>query len=270
MRCNNPYLTLTGSLLGLLVGLLFTNTALAKEFDHSHKQWDILLQQYVVEQGPESKVRYAKIKANPKAFEGYLNSLSSVTQAQLDAWSTDQQLAFFINAYNAFTIKLIVDHYPVDSIKNIGNWFKNAWKIEFFKLLGKSISLDAIEHDWIRGNNRYHEPRIHFALVCASIGCPKLQPHAYTAEQLNTMLEIAANEFLNDKTRNYFSSKDNTLYLSSIFKWYGSDFEIENENTAKFVATRINPKEKNEKQINPGMVNIKYLDYDWALNDAKQ
>lgn len=257
-------------LAGLLVGVLSANVVLAEGFDHSHQQWDALLQQYVVEQGPASKVRYAAIKANPKAFEKYLNGLSSVTRAQFEAWSADQQLAFLINAYNAFTIKLVVDHYPVASIKDIGSWFRSAWKIEFIKLLGESINLDTIEHDWIRGSGRYHEPRIHFALVCASIGCPKLQPRAFTAERLGAMLETATSEFLNDKSRNRFAPKENTLYLSSIFKWYGDDFEMNGGSVARFVASRLIRKTINVGQINPDTATIKYLDYDWALNDARQ
>jgi len=256
-------------LAGLLVGVLSAN-ALAEGFDHSHQQWGVLLQQYVVEQGPASKVRYAAIKANSKAFEKYLNNLSLVMRPQFDAWSANQQLAFLINAYNAFTIKLIVDHYPVASIKDIGNWFQNAWKIEFFELLGESMNLDTVEHDWIRGSGRYREPRIHFALVCASIGCPKLQPRAFTAKRLDAMLETAASEFLNDKSRNRFSPKDNALYLSSIFKWYGDDFEMNGDSVARFVASRLIRKTINAGQINPEMVDIKYLDYDWVLNDAGQ
>lgn len=244
--------------------------AVNHDFDHSHRHWDDILRAYVVEQGAASKVKYAQLKADSQPqLEDYLTALSAVTQAQFAAWSEQQQLAFLINAYNAFTIKLILNHYPVDSIKDIGGWFRSPWKIEFFSLLGQKTNLDYIEHSLIRGNSKYSEPRIHFALVCASVGCPKLQRRAFTAERLPSMLEQGAMEFIQDSSRNRYDTRSKELQLSSIFKWYGEDFEPKYGSVAQFVSPYLNVSKDVRAKINAAKNNLEFLDYDWSLNDAR-
>jgi hypothetical protein len=258
------------TLMMVLIGTLWLNGNLvaAAGFDHDHSVWNGLLQTYVVDHGAYSEVRYRQIKQSASTtLDEYLHSLSAVSKSQFDGWSQAQRLAFLINAYNAFTVKLIVDHYPLDSIKDLGGFFRSPWKIEFFTLFGEKTYLDHIEHDLIRGRN-YHEPRIHFALVCASVGCPKLQNRAYTAQRLESMLESASDTFLRDTSRNRYDAADNTLYLSSIFKWYGKDFAAKAGSVEQFVAPYISDDPTVQHRIRSRDVDVEYLDYDWSLNDA--
>ena len=242
---------------------------LANSFDHSHLLWDELLRSYVVEHGPASQVKYAELKQNDEQkLNQYLNSISSVSKKEYDAWSKPQQLAFLINAYNAYTIKLVLDNYPVESIKDIGSIFRSSWKIKFFQLFGEEAHLDYIEHDLIRGDKGFNEPRIHFAVVCASVGCPKLHAQAYTAERLEDMLEYATKSFLTDETRNRFDYPQSTLYLSSIFKWYGEDFESKYGSVEAFVGKYMSQDKQVRSLIQSRQVKIEYLDYDWSLNDV--
>jgi hypothetical protein len=191
-----------------------------------------------------------------------------VSKSQFKQWTQAQRLSFLINAYNAFTLKLIIDHYPVESIKDIGGFFRSPWKIKFFAFFGIETHLDYIEHELIRGRD-YAEPRIHFALVCASVGCPKLQTQAYTAERLESMLETAAKTFLRDTSRNRYDTANNTVYLSSIFKWYGDDFAAKAGSVEKFVASYITDDPQARQRIRSKQVGVDYLEYDWTLNDAK-
>ena len=257
-------------LLVVVLWLSLTSAAEATGFDHSHGLWNELLQTYVVDQGPASRVKYAPLKQRDAArLDTYLQSLSAVKRADFDTWSKAQKLAFLINAYNAFTVKLIIDHYPVESIKDIGNVFRSSWKIKFFILFGEQTYLDYIEHSLIRGDKNYVEPRIHFALVCASVGCPKLQSRAFTAEALEVMLESATKAFLSDVSRNRYDASRKQLQLSSIFKWYGEDFAEKYGSVQQFVAPYLTEEQGEQQAIVADKVDIKYLDYDWNLNEAK-
>ncbi|MGD8593806.1 MAG: DUF547 domain-containing protein [Gammaproteobacteria bacterium] len=252
----------------VLLFMAVNYTVSAAPFDHTHSLWDELLQTYVVDHGAYSEVQYQPLKqTGTHKLSGYLQSLSSVSKNQFDQWTQAQRLAFLINAYNAFTVKLIIDHYPVDSIKDIGGFFRSPWKITFFTLLGEETHLDYIEHELIRGRD-YAEPRIHFALVCASVGCPKLQAHAYTADRLGTMLDAAAKTFLGDTSRNRYDSGGNILYLSPLFKWYGEDFAAKAGSVEKFVAPYITDDPLARQRIRSKHMDVEYLNYDWSLNDA--
>jgi len=237
-------------------------------FDQKHGLWGKVLAVAVVDTGPASRVRYQAIKQDSKYLMQYLSSVSAVTQAQYDTWNSAQKLAFLINAYNAFTVKLIVDNYPVTSIKDTGGWFSSPWKKKFFTLLGQERHLDNIEHDMIRGHKDFSEPRIHFALVCASIGCPKLQGQAFTEARLESMLEEGARAFLNDASRNRFSGKDQVLQLSKIFDWYGGDFITHAGSVEEFVVRYMPLDEKGRALVVNKGVDIVYLEYDWILNDV--
>ena len=253
-----------------LLGVFWlTSTAVpAASFDHEHGVWHDLLQTYVVDHGAYSEVRYRQIQQNAAStLSDYIKTLAAVPKRQFDQWSKAQRLAFLINAYNALTVQLIVQHYPVESIKDIGGFFRSPWKVEFFTLFGEKTHLDHIEHELIRGRD-YAEPRIHFALVCASVGCPKLQNRAYTAKALESMLESATTTFLRDPSRNRYAAADNTLYLSSIFKWYGEDFAVKSGSVQQFVAAYMSDDPKVQQRIRTKQVYIEYLDYDWSLNDA--
>ena len=195
----------------------------SSEFDHSYKSFQRVLDKFVVSQGPQTTVKYGELKSNSLELETFLSKISQVKIEAYDTWTSNQKLAFLINAYNAYTLKLIINHYPVKSIKDIGSFFSSPWKKEFFNLFGKKTNLDHIEHGLIRKN--FKEPRIHFAVNCASLGCPSLAKKVYTGESLERQLEEAAKNFLTNPNRNRLDLKKKTLYLSKIFDWYGDDFK---------------------------------------------
>ena len=238
-----------------LLLFLLSGSVLAQGFDHSHAAWNALLKKHVVliEGGKASQVRYADLAREHVVLKAYLDSLSGVPGGDFKAWSKPQQMAFLINAYNAFTVELILANYPVKSIKDIGNdLFSNRWKKKFFTLFGQDAALDQIEHEMLRRKGAYNEPRVHFALNCASVGCPMLREEAYVAGRLEAQLEDQTRRFLSDTSRNRF--RDGKLEVSKIFDWYKEDFA---------------PREKFFARYFPdGAAPITFLDYDWTLNDS--
>jgi len=171
----------------ILLGFCFAASS-ALAFDHSHAAWQALLKKHVVvlEAGKASQMRYAGMAQDREPLRVYLQSLSAVDEAQFNAWSKPQQMAFLINAYNAYTIEKILARYPdLRSIWDFGKLFGNPFKDRFFRLFQRPFSLDQIEHDTLR--KRYAEPRLHYALNCASVGCPMLREEAYVAERLERL-----------------------------------------------------------------------------------
>ena len=242
----------------LLAFLLYSGFSFAQGFDHSHAAWTGLLRKHVVvlEGGKVSQVRYAEFAKDRPALTAYLESLSKVRQEEFNAWNKPQRMAFLINAYNAFTVELILANYPVKSIKDIGNdVFSNRWKKKFFKLFGQDSYLDQIEHEMLRKPGAYNEPRIHFAVNCASIGCPMLREEAFVPERLEAQLEEQAKRFLSDRTRNRFA--DGRLEVSKIFDWFKQDFEPRDKFFARYAAQLGGVSEK-----------VSFLEYDWSLNDS--
>jgi hypothetical protein len=255
--------------------LLFPCLAWA-DFDHG--VWDDLLKRNVVliDGGKASAVRYAALTTEHDVLRRYLASLSAVTKAAFDAWPKSERLAFLINAYNAFTVELILTEYPnIESIKDLGSLFRSPWKRSFFALFGVERNLDYVEHDLIRAEGAYEDPRIHFGIVCASIGCPALRNEAYAGDRLDEQLEDNARMFLSDRTRNRFDQKSGTLEVSKIFDWFAKDFSRGwkgYRSVAQFLAVHANqladdPAER--RLIAEQSVSIRFLDYDWKLNDAK-
>jgi hypothetical protein len=175
-------------------------------FAFDHGQWDAVLKKNVVvlEGGKASQFRYADVDRN--ALKAYLASLSKVEEKEFKGWSREEQMAFLINAYNAFTVEKILTRYPdIRSIWDFGKIFGNPFKDEFFTLLGRKMSLDGIEHGILRKD--YREPRVHYAVNCASIGCPMLREEAYVAARLERQLEEQAVRFLSDRSRNRISRR---------------------------------------------------------------
>jgi len=261
------------SLLILLL-LLFPVTATA--FDHSHATFDKLLQRYVHwnQEGTASRVDYTGLQKSRAILDDYLQTLSAVETKTYNSWSRQQQLAFLINAYNAFTINLILNSYPdLVSIKELGSFFRSPWKKKFFMLFGQKESLDGLEHEIIRVPGKFDEPRIHFAVVCASIGCPALRPEAFTAETLEEKLQDSTIRFLRDRQRNRIDSRTETIEISSIFKWYGEDFAGRLGHWGSLAAfleayrEYLADDEQQRKIISTPGVPIHFLDYDWQLND---
>lgn len=249
----------------------FLNAPLANAFDHQHSDLTNILKQVVVAIPGSTAVDYAQIKKKHLgALDSYLKKLSSVSNTTYKKWNRNEKMAFLINAYNAFTIKLILNHYPVDSIKDIGGLFSSPWKKEFFTLLGKKRHLDYVEHTRLRPD--FKEPRIHFAVNCASIGCPALRNEAFTAKKLDKQLEEQTFLFLQDSSRNRFNLKEKELEISKIFSWFEKDFLVKEKSVAAFVAPYISKDPKVQKVLSDPKsdIDIDYLSYDWDLNDTRQ
>lgn len=258
-----------------LLWLVFCIAACAESadnFDHEHQAWNRLLENHVtwVDDGVASHVDYEAFLRNRAYLRDYLDSLAAVSKADFELWPRHRQLAFLINAYNAFTIQLILDNWPVDSIRDIGNWLQNPWKIEFFVLLGEPRHLDWIEHEVIRQPGRFNEPRIHFAVNCAATGCPALRTEAYVGEHLERQLEDQTRRFLSDETRNRY--RNERFELSPIFKWYRDDFTRGWQGIDSLVVF-LNPytdllgaPELPQGDDEDSALTIEFLDYDWSLN----
>jgi hypothetical protein len=229
-------------------------------FDHEHRQWTAILGQYV----KDGSVEYRGLadRGQP-AFDAYLRTLS-VAAAEESGWTRAQRLAFWINAYNAFTIRLILDHYPVRSIRAIGFLPLAAFRTKFIPLGadGREISLNVIENDILRA--QFHDPRIHFAIVCASKSCPALRSEAYRSSVLDQQLDEAGRAFLDDPSKNRWEPGSRTLYLSSIFKWFRGDFERAGGALPAYVAGYTRPPDA--AILASGNVRLVFLDYDWSLN----
>jgi len=210
-----------------------------------HSVWDQLLKKYVDDNGD---VNYKGFKQEAKLLNGYIDYLA--TKIPSENWSKQEKLAYYINVYNANTIKLIIDNYPTKSIKDI----KNPWSKNRIKIGEEDFSLEDIEHKILRKMN---EPRIHFAINCASASCPKLLNMAYTADNIETLLEKATKDFISDSDKNKISKEN--VQLSKIFDWYKKDF-TKNGSLIDY----INHYSKVKIDSN---AKIYYLDYDWNLNE---
>lgn len=273
---NRPVQRLLNAL-ALTLALLWTPLSHAA-FDQSHTAWDALLKQYVVlsPSGVSSRVRYSGMQAEHVRFSSYLDALAAVPPQEYQRWSRPQQLAFLINAYNAFTVELILTRYPdVGSIKDLGGLLQSPWKKKFFRLLGETRSLDDVEHELIRAPGVFDDPRIHFAVVCASIGCPMLRNEAFTSDRLESQLDDAQRRFLSDRDRNRYEAGGGTLKVSKIFDWYRKDFELGHKgfDSLKSVfaryADRLAETDDARARIRAGDYRLDFLPYDWALNDAR-
>lgn len=219
----------------------------------SHERYSKLLKAHVSANG---KVDYKGFIRDSADFNQYLKSLSK--NAPGKNWTRNEIKAFWINAYNAFTIKLIIDNYPVKSIKDLGGWIykvNTPWDIKFITIGGEKLDLNNIEHAKLRRD--FDDPRIHFAVVCASKSCPKLLNEAYEASKLDQQLDQAGRDFLSDSFRNKIGSSK--VELSSIFKWYRGDF-TKKGSLLNFINNYAPVKINSNAPIS-------YLEYDWNLNE---
>lgn len=223
----------------------------------NHERWDQLVKKHVKDDG---FVDYKGFIRDSVELNRYLDQISAVHPND-KSWSRNEQMAYWINAYNAFTIKLIVQNYPVASIKDIkkGIAFVNSvWDIKFIQIQGFTYDLNNIEHNILRPV--FKDARVHAAVNCASFSCPRLRQEAYTAENLDSQLDDAMKKFLADPLRNNITAEK--AEISEIFKWFKGDFDRDAGSLIaylnKFSAQKIS--EKTE---------LKHLDYNWALNEAK-
>lgn len=223
----------------------------------SHEAYTALLKKYVDDSG---WVNYKGLIREKEKLEAYLSQLSNNPPS--DRWNEKEQIAYWINAYNAFTLKLIVDHYPVESIKDIGfiiqiPFVNTPWQKKFFSIGGDKMDLDEIEHNILR--DEYDEPRIHFAIVCASRSCARLRREAYTAEQLEAQLTEQATTFLANRNKNKITAEN--AAVSPYFKWFGKDFK--RHGSIREYINKYAP-----VKINEGAP-ITFLNYDWRLNEQR-
>lgn len=223
----------------------------------SHILYNRLLQKNVSKNG---KVNYQSFAKDSVELNEYLNTLRSNPPDER-SWSKNEQKAYWINAYNAFTIKLITKYYPIKSIKDIGSsiqvpFVNTPWDIKFIQIGKEKLDLNNIEHGILR--KKFNDPRIHMALVCASKSCPVLLNEAYDPSRLSQQLDTQTRLFINDSYRNKI--RGDNAQLSMIFKWYNGDFNKDGNSLISFINLYSSSKVKND-------VKITYLEYDWSLNE---
>jgi len=230
----------------MLVLLAFVSFTGIGEANFDHSPWDKLLQKHVSIQG---NVNYEGFIKDQTALDGYLTSLSKMKPEA--SCSRNEAMAYWINAYNAFTIKLMVDNYPLKSIIDVNGG--KAWDLQFIVIKGEKYSLNNIEHDILR--KKYADPRIHFAVNCASVSCPKLFNTAFFAEGLDEKLERAAKEFINNPSKNEVSA--DMAHISKLFDWYKGDFT--NRGTVVDYLNRYS-----NTKLTTGKITFK--EYNWNIN----
>lgn len=257
----------------------FKSYLVAQQFDPA--VFDELLQTHV----KNGRVDYQALQANREKLTDYLDQLEHVNPDDFGKWSKNEKMAFWINAYNAITIEGILRNYPIqwggliarsrfpqNSIRQIGGF----WDKVFVRVMGKDLTLNDIEHKILR--KEFDDPRIHFVIVCASIGCPKLESRAFFADDLEHRLDQATRNFINDPDKVRLDKQKNILYLSSIFDWYKEDFPASTDGKKMFdhydksAAGNIELiigyfAEADRRYIAQHQPKIKYLDYDWSLNE---
>ncbi len=263
-----------GLALALAGVLLAASGTAAAPFDHTYATWDQLARRHVrwLPDNAQSRVDYNGFAADRQLLRKALDEMSGVQPADFAAWPRAERMAFLINAYNAFTVELILDGWPgVASIKDLGSVLRSPWKKPFFVLLGERRHLDWIEHEQLRP--LFNDPRVHAAVNCASIGCPALRPEAFVASTLNAQLDDAMRRFLSDRTRNRVV--DGRLEVSAIFKWYGTDFAQGHggfrrlEDVFALHADVLTEDAATRAALKRGTVPITFLPYDWSLNVAR-
>ncbi|MBI2398378.1 MAG: DUF547 domain-containing protein [Xanthomonadales bacterium] len=258
--------------------IAISSSARTQSFDHAHSAFDALLAKHVrwLPEGHASVVDYAALAHDRPALERYLASLSAVSRTDFERWNKPQRRAFLVNAYNAYTLQLVLTKYPdLESIKDLGGFFSSPWKQRFFTLLGESRHLDDVEHSLLRGAADYDDPRIHFAVNCASVGCPALRPEAFRAEVLDAQLDDQTRRFLADRSRNRAEPEASRLVLSPVFDWYEEDFSQGwrgARSVAQFVATypvALGLSAADIVALQRDEWSVGYGDYDWSLNRSR-
>lgn len=235
--------------------------------DPTHQAWTALLEKY----NHDGVVDYARWKADGVGpLQAYLHQLEAVTPDEYEGWDPPTRLAFWFNTYNAYMIHIVLDAYPIAGVKDLGSLidpykvFKRE-AIPFEKLRGAALSLNDVEHEILR--KEFREPRIHFAIVCASKSCPVLNGEAFRGPDLEAQLSEATRRFLADDFRNRADPEAHTLYLSHIFDWFGEDFVRAAGSVRAFVARAAGEATMRAVASDPES-SIEFLDYDWSLNGA--
>lgn len=273
-------------LFGLLVaaGASDAGAEVADAPAFSYDQYASVLEQYVDDQG---MVNYAALKKNRAELDRFIVSMGALNRESYEHWDEQAQIAFWCNAYNAITLKRIIDHYPIQK----GSWLNalrfpensirqisGVWDTLKTPVLGREMTLDAIEHEVLR--KQFKEPRIHMALVCAAMGCPPLRNEPYVGKGLDEQLDEQSKQFLSNSEKFRIDRDDDVVYLSPILDWFGEDFKTgytpksgfdgfgETERAVLSFASRY-VSEREKDYLEAGEYSIEYLDYDWSLNEQK-
>ena len=246
------------SLLGMF--FVFSFCSNVEAFDFS--DWDTLVKKYVAPKTLDgvliNAIDYDRLKKD-SVFLGLASRLKDYPLENLQ--SQESRLTFWINVYNILAAKMITDHYPIESIKDVGSFFKPVWKRVAGTVGGEEHTLNDIEHEILRKMN---EPRIHVAIVCASVSCPDLRREAYSAEKLNEQLDDQMEKFLRSPGKGMrLDERKNRVYLSAIFKWFAEDFESRG-GVLKYIARYVRAEER--KFLSNSEIKISYLDYNWKVN----
>ncbi len=270
---------------------LITEIVFAVEQDKQHFSYDdyaVVLKNYVDDEG---MVNYKKLKTEVQMLESFIAAMGKLDPNSYSKWNERRKIAFWLNAYNAFTLKAIVDNYPIKPDffksmyypKNSIRQIDGVWDKITFNVLGEKLTLEHIEHKILR--EKFNEPRIHMAMVCAAMGCPPLRNEPYTGERLDEQLKDQSRLFVRDKSKFRIDTKKNIVYLSPILKWFTEDFVKVYETSDR--RKRFTFLGKNEQAVlvfvrgylpSKGQIayfdsaksfKIKYLDYDWSLNEQR-
>lgn len=223
----------------------------------SHDVFNQILQRHV----DEGRVDYTKLKENPRVLDDYLDQLAA---ANLIKMNYSEQLAFWINAYNALIIKGVIDHYPTKSVRKV-KLFRGFFSRLKFQVAEEAYTLNQIEHNIIR--TEFVDPRVHFALVCASLSCPPIENSVFLPETIEEQLDEVTQKFISDPKKVRLDRQKRRVYLSKIFKWYKEDFSEGYDGVPDFLADYLPPEDAEfvlEKDIK-----FVFLAYDWTLNDKK-
>ncbi len=267
-----------------MVASVGLHNGIAAEADFSYDDYGKVLKAFVDDRG---MVDYQGLKTNPGALEGFTSSVSHFDRKNYDGWTEKKKIAFWINVYNAFTLKAIIDHYPIQSSffksfvypKNSIRQIPGVWDRLKFPVMGRETTLDEIEHRVLRA--KFHEPRIHMALVCAAMGCPPLRNEPYVSAKLDEQLDDQARRFLANPHKFHGDRKAGKVYLSPIFQWFGDDF-IGKYGTDKqfpsfsekeravlnFISHYVDARDKD--YLTQGSYSLEYLKYDWSLNEKRK
>lgn len=255
-----------GGMLACLCVYVWGSTAYAAEqahpdFDHHHSLFAVVLGSHVDQYG---RVDYAAIKKSPDDLRRYLRDLALVDAATYRRWSRDEQLAFLLNLYNAQTIDLVIRHYPLGSIKDIGTLLRGPWGQPAVNMFGFITTLDSLEHKFIRGN--FTDPRINFALVCAATSAPPLRQEPFTAWNLEEQLEDQARRFIFDTKRVQYDPAGRVIAIPLLFKWAQGDFELSPSGSVENYVLNYLASGSIDR-AESGKIQVRFLDYDWSLND---
>lgn len=243
-----------------------------QQFDHAHAQFTAVLEGAL----KDGLVNYAALRKSPKALDAYLAELEGTTPAEHAKWTRNQRYAFWINAYNAYTIQLIRDEGPVRSIKKLGGLFSSPWEKKFINLPafdpeedGDKLMLDEIEHDILRPV--FNDARVHAAVNCASMSCPPLRKEAFQAEKIDKQLDDQVQVWLGDLTRNELQPKGGKIYVSKIFDWFEDDFGGKDERVIEWIAGHVKDESLRRRlKAQAKTLKVKYLDYDWSINAKEE